>query len=360
MLILLLAFFSQGISTQTEFDQAVAALSSGDLTKAEAGFRAVLKAQPNSLAALANLGVVYSKMDRPADAIDIYKRALKLSPDEPRLLLNLGLAHLKLDEYDAAKPLFSQALKRSLGNAQLIELLGTTQVYTGEVRNALATLAELPETPGVLYLRMLAHLKLDQKEEAQAASAELFTKLRPSEAHFLAGRAYYESTRMEDALRSFEQATAADPELPGLQRELGKTYVSLRKPAEAREHLRAALKQNPYDQEAAYFLGAVLIQEDAIPEGIRYLQQSAKTRPNFWGAYYYLGRAFLQRGDSAAALQSLKKAASLNPNEPAVHYQLARAWKAAGNDDESRKASARVKQLRATTAEKEQEELVLK
>jgi tetratricopeptide (TPR) repeat protein len=360
MLFLLLAFFSQGASTQTQFEQAVAALAAGDLAKAEAGFQAVLKAQPSSLAALGNLGVVYSRMDRPSDAIDIYTRALKLSPDEPRLLLNLGLAHLKLDEYISAKPLFAKALAKSPDSAQLRELVGTTQAYTGEAQEALATVASLPKTPGVLYLRMLAYLKLDRKQEAQETSAELFAKLGSAEAHFVTGRAYYESTLLEQAAAALEQAVKADPKLPGAQRELGKTYVSLRKIAEARDRLQAALQHNPYDQEAAYFLGAILVQEGSLKDGIRYLEQSAKTRPNFWGVHYYLGRAFLQQGDTTAALRSLDRAAALNPDEPSVHYQLARAFKAAGREKESRAASDQVRALRSKAVQSEQEALVLK
>ncbi|MEO0108483.1 MAG: tetratricopeptide repeat protein, partial [candidate division WOR-3 bacterium] len=57
-------------------------LASGDLAAAERGFLSVLKAQPNHVGALGNLGVVYSRMDRAADAITVYQRALKLSAND--------------------------------------------------------------------------------------------------------------------------------------------------------------------------------------------------------------------------------------------------------------------------------------
>ena len=345
MLLLLVALLAQAVPVQTQFENAAKALASGDLPRAEAGFKAVLKAQPANIGALANLGTVYSRMDRPADAIETYNRALKLSPGEPRLLMNLGLAHLKLDEHEAAKPLFAAALRKSPGNAQIRELLATTQVYTGESREALQGLSDLPDSPAVLYLRMLALLKLGMKEQAQSASSALFASLRPAEAHFLAGRAYYESTLIEDAIKALEQAAHAEPKLPGVQRELGKAYVSVRNSAEARSRLLLALEQNPYDQEAAYFLGAVLVQEDAVAEGIAYLRQAAEKRPQFWGVHYYLGRASLAQGDAAAAVKHLERAAALNATEAAVYYQLARALRAAGREPESRKAAARVREL---------------
>jgi Flp pilus assembly protein TadD len=60
------------------------------------------------------------------------------------------------------------------------------------------------------------------------------------------------------------------------------------------------------------------------------------------------------------SLKHFSKAAALNPEEPSIYYQLSRALKAAGRDDESRKAAARLRELRAKTAGKEQETLVLK
>ena len=358
MLLLVAALLAQVVPVQTQFEDAAKALASGDLQRAEAGFKTVLKAQPANVGALANLGTVYSRMDRPADAIQTYKRALKLSPAEPRLLMNLGLAHLKLDEHEAAKPLFAAALKKSPKSAQIRELLATTQVYTGEAREALKGLSELPDTSGVLYLRMLAQLRLGLKEQAESTSAALFAALRPAEAHFLAGRAYYESTLFDEAVKSLELAAGADPKLPGVQRELGKAYVSVRNSGEAKSRLLKALEQNEHDQEAAYFLGAMLIQEDAVSEGIAHLRRAAEKRPNFWGIHYYLGRAFLSQGDPGSAVKHLERAAALNGGEAAVYYQLARALRSAGREAESRNAAARVRELQAKG--KPAEALVLK
>ena len=49
MLFFLLAFLSQEVSIQSQFNNAVAALNAGDLPKAEAGFKSILQLQPNNL-----------------------------------------------------------------------------------------------------------------------------------------------------------------------------------------------------------------------------------------------------------------------------------------------------------------------
>src|SRR5512140_2774114 len=92
------------------FQRAAAALAAGDYAAAESGFQQVLKASPNHLGALGNLGVVYSRSERPTEAIAVYRRALRLAPNEKGLLLNLGLAHLKSDAHAEALPYFQRVL----------------------------------------------------------------------------------------------------------------------------------------------------------------------------------------------------------------------------------------------------------
>src|SRR5262245_40751088 len=118
------------------FEAAVRSLSSGDLSGAEHGFQQVLKTSPNHIGALGNLGVVYIRMDRPADAIGIDQRALKLAPKDPQLNLNLGLAHLKQDDHGAARSCFERVLTADPSHAQARHLLAVTQLFTNSVDKA--------------------------------------------------------------------------------------------------------------------------------------------------------------------------------------------------------------------------------
>ena len=58
-------------SLEIVFREATQALAAGDLAAAERGFQRVLKARPDHVGALGNLGVVYSRMDRVTEAIPI-------------------------------------------------------------------------------------------------------------------------------------------------------------------------------------------------------------------------------------------------------------------------------------------------
>jgi tetratricopeptide (TPR) repeat protein len=338
---------AQGEAPRSHFESASRALASGDLTAAEQGFQAVLKVQPKNIGALGNLGVVYSRMGKTADAIAVYRRALKLAPDDPLLNLNLGLAYLKQENYAAAKDLFQATLEAQPANAQARELLASTQLFTGEVDKAVPVLETSQKHSGTLYFLSIAYLKQGRREEARKIIDQLFGMLAPAQANFLVGRAYYESTLFDDAVAALEKARDADPELPGIWRELGKTYVSLRRSEEARKALMEAVRRTPADDEASYFLGALLVNENLPSEALPYLEKSRTARPDFWGSYYYLGKAALAGGKAPKAVVLLERAAALDPKQSSVWYVLARALKAAGRSAEATEATKRFRTLSA-------------
>lgn len=330
---MLAVIFLLAQNAEALFNEASSALARGDYAGAESGFQRVLKMEPRSVAALGNLGVTYSRMERPVDAVRVYRQALALAPRENGLKLNLALALMKLDDHASAKKLLVELPV----TRQTLELLATARMYTGEVAQAVAMLEPLSASqPGTDYLLALGYLKLGRRDEALRVMERMFAQLPAAQAHFLAGRAWYENALFEKALEAFEKAQSSDATLPGIETELGKTLVSLRRPDEAESWLRKALERNPGDLEAAYFLGAQQVQDGRAAEGAPLLERVAQARPELWGTAYYLGKAKLALGQPAAAVPLLQRAAKASPSENSVQYQLARALQAAGRVAEAK------------------------
>jgi tetratricopeptide (TPR) repeat protein len=346
---------------ETTFNSAATALSRGELQAAEQGFSTVLKSQPNNIGALGNLGVIYSRTGRTHDAIDVYKRALKVAPNTPGLILNLGLAYLKEENHAAAKPLFEQILSRNPSDARTRELLASTQVYTGEPGKALGALETLPSNPNVIYLTGLAHLKLGDREKAHHYLDELLpAAMSPAQAALLRGKAYYDQTLFDDAVREYRKARELDPSLPGVSLELARALISIRDNESAEAELRTLLKQQPRDAETLYLMGALLVLQGKEADAEPLLEVSRQARPDGWGAYFYLGRAKLQTGDGEAAVKLLERANELNRDDATVLYQLSRALKAVGRDADARKASARVAELKRQGVARDQGAVVIR
>ena len=96
---------------QTIFAEAQRALMAHDYSKAEQGFRALLKLDPHSVAAHSNLGVVYLRLGRYDAAIAAFRNARELAPQVRGLDLNLGLAYYHKGDYAKATPLFAHVLE---------------------------------------------------------------------------------------------------------------------------------------------------------------------------------------------------------------------------------------------------------
>ena len=350
---------SEGVDAlEVAFSSAAKALSRGDLVAAESGFRAVLHTQPNHVGALGNLGVVYSRAGRIRDAIQVYRRALKIAPKDRALLLNLGLAYLKDDNQADARRAFEGI---PAPDAQVRELLAATLVHTGDSARALQILSDLPQTANVVYLTGLAHLKAGDREAARKILDEsLPAAATPAQVAFLRGRAYYDATLFEDAIREYKSARDADASLPGISLELARAYISARDNDAAEAELRAILKRQTQDAEASYLLGALLVTQGKEAEALPLLELARTAKPDGWGAYFYLGRARLQSNDAEAATPLLEKAAELNPDESSVLYQLSRAYKALGRDSAARKAAARVAELKRQGVERDQKVEILR
>lgn len=361
MVFLLALLFFAADSVEIAFKSAAAALSRGDLSSAEQGFRSVLRSQPNNVGALGNLGVIYSRTGRTREAIDAYQRALKLAPKDPGLILNLGLAHLKEENHASARPLFEQLAATQPSNTRFRELLATTMIYTGDTAKALPMLESLPPSPNVLYLLGLAHLKLQNREKArQYLDESLPAAMTPAQAAMLRGKAHYDATLFDDAVREYRKARELDSALPGISLELARALVSSRDNDAAEAELRGILKNQPKNPDAAYLLGALLVLQGKEAEAEPLLEISRAAHPDAWGSYYYLGRAKLQTDNPKAAAPMLEKAALLNPDESAVLYQLSRALKAVGRDAEARKAAARVAELKRQGIDRDQQTVIVK
>ena len=151
---------------QAAFDAAAKALVAGDYPSAESGFQSVLKTQPRHVGALGNLGIIYSRTGRTAQAVAAYRRALEVSPNDKAILLNLGLVYLKQEAHRKALPLFERVSALDPAHQQARQLTAVCRLYTGQVVLAIRDLESLrnenPNDQQTLFLLGFAFFGLDR------------------------------------------------------------------------------------------------------------------------------------------------------------------------------------------------------
>jgi tetratricopeptide (TPR) repeat protein len=337
------------------FDRAVRALAAEDYQTAEREFRSVLRLEPRNVAALGNLGVIYSRTGRADEAAGVYRRALELSPDDEALLLNLGLLYLRQEDHARAMPLFARVVAKNPQHAQARQLLALCRTYLGQLEPAIQDLEALreaaPRDEDILFLLGFAYLKKHDAEKAKAVFGQMLEEAGPARAAFLAGKANYEAARFAEAEESFREVLRQDAAFPGVHVELGKVYISLRRTDDAVRELELALRADPGDADASYFLGAVMVQAGTYAEAVPHLERAKTAKPDFWAPYFYLGKAKLRLERAAEAAGLLQKAVKLNPSDPAAYELLGRALEGCGRQAEARQALAKVRELRAAALE---------
>ena len=102
------------------------ALESGKLDIARARFQKLLESDPNSLAALMNLGTMEYQAKNYAEAEKLLKQATRVQPDLAAAWLMLGVATCEGGRLDAALAALAQTVLLEPSNAKAHSYLGVT------------------------------------------------------------------------------------------------------------------------------------------------------------------------------------------------------------------------------------------
>src|SRR5579871_1680667 len=181
VLVVLSIFVSLPASATVErdslFETSSRQMQEGDYRGAEAGFLQVLRDDPNNVAALGNLGIVYTHLQRFTLAIKTYDRALRIRPNERGILLNAGLIYLRQDDYERARPYFRKLHSLNSKDVQATNLLATCMIYGGQPKAGIEMLKPLiansPDN-GTLYLMGIAYSRIGMEELGDKVFAQLF------------------------------------------------------------------------------------------------------------------------------------------------------------------------------------------
>ncbi|HYO81757.1 MAG TPA: tetratricopeptide repeat protein, partial [Bryobacteraceae bacterium] len=182
---------------------------------------AALEAAPKNVRVLAQLGLTYLSLDKPAEAEKCLRRALTEAPDDPEALLHLGRALVALDLSEEAQPylLKFQQLRPSVvrgprTEAGMIEL--ATIPEQERVRREIERLrADLQAHPGDVEIQLhFAGLLLaaGRRDEAAAAFDSAVARGVDARLAHRTGRTLFDAGQYETAKKFLEAAAGAIPE----------------------------------------------------------------------------------------------------------------------------------------------------
>ena len=204
---------------------------------------------------------IYTGLGRHADAVDVALRLSRLHPEDPEVLYHSGrlfanFAYLQTMRLASVAP-DSVWLHLAAGEANQSQGL-----YDAAIREYRQVIAAAPRRPGIRLRLGRALLERSQKggtaddvvEARRAFEEELALDASNANAAYELGEMRRKAGELEPAVALIQQAVAAAPDFDAARVGLGRTLVALGRPAEALDHLRAAIASNPASEVAYYQL----------------------------------------------------------------------------------------------------------
>ena len=274
-------------------EEAVAALQREDFAAAAPFLEQALEEDPDHVEARFNLAFAYSRLERPADAMEQYEKLLVIKPGLPQALMNLAILQLQNERPADAVPHLEELVKQRADDAD-----------------------------AAFYL---AHALSSAERHADAVEAyQRALGLDPGrpDSHLGLGRSLAHLGELEAAVPHYRRAAEIDPQFGAAILELGRAFEQAEKPAQAADIYRAYLTAHPDDAAVQERIGLLTLDAGGGEEAITDLEAAVRQSPTSANKAA-LAEAYARAGDIDKALVLWSEAARADPSNVEVRMRLA-------------------------------------
>jgi tetratricopeptide (TPR) repeat protein len=222
----------------------------GNISRAEASFREVLKLDRRNFHATYFLGVIAAQTGRHDHAVELIGRAIAIDPNRPDAHYNRGNALLALERLDPALASYDKAIALKPDYLEAWANRGTVLLALARFEQALASydkvIGLMPRDAVAYYNRGVALEALGRFGEAADSYGKAIA-LRPdyADAHANRGVALHALARFEEALASYDKAVALRPGHAECWSNRGNPLLTLARFDEALASYDKAIALNP-------------------------------------------------------------------------------------------------------------------
>jgi tetratricopeptide (TPR) repeat protein len=314
----------------TAFRLGVSALAAGDLDQAERDFNLVVRQDPSSGSAHANLGVVQMRRRSWDGALAELKKAAALSPQMVGIRLNMGLAFYHQGDFSAAIPEFAAVLQHEQRSTQPRYLLGLCYFFTESYKQAMDTLAQLwdQQSSNLTYLYVLGGAANKARNTALEVKAfQRMAEVGDGSPLFLlySGKAALGKQDLTTAEHQLRAAVAAEPRLPMAHYFLARALAEQHRSREAREQLLEDIAIEPDVQWSYDELGRACLELGLTEEAEHAFRQAIERDRTLCTAYIGLAGIFRDAERYQDELDMLDRAGALQAHSASIHFMRGKA-----------------------------------
>jgi tetratricopeptide (TPR) repeat protein len=339
------------------YERAQEALHASQPRVAEEEFRKILRLNPKSAEAHANLGLVAYAQGAYLDAAREFQEALQLRPALWNAQGLLGMSYLRLGRVRQAMPILEKSFPhlqdakvRAEVGMELIRLYSETQNLDRAVDVIRVLQRTTPTNPDALYAAYRTYSSL-----AAHALADLADSAPESaRMHQILALTLESQDDFAGAIAQYRKALQIDPRLLGIHFELGRLILrgSHEEPArqQAQREFETELSTNPTHTQSEYQLGEIDWWRWNLAAALRHYSRAVELQPDFADAKIGVGKVLTIMGQPEKAVENLLSAAHIDPRNEAAHYRLALAYRKLGRDQDADREWAMFQKLRGSQA----------
>jgi tetratricopeptide (TPR) repeat protein len=229
-----------------------------------------------------NVGSLFVKNGRPAEAVPLLLKAVALDPGFAAPHLALGVAFRGLNKPVEALQHLQEAVRLAPDSVETHSNLGLALMEVGQPREAVIKFRRsvdlAPETPGP---------------------------------HNYLGGALQQAGDVGQAIAEYRKALALKPDYPEAHNNLAVALASMKDYNGAFQHFSETIRLQPRNYRARINFGNVLCEAGRTAEGIEQYQEAARLSPDSIDAPYLSAQAYARAGRYAEAVTNLEKARSV-------------------------------------------------
>ena len=274
-----------------DFAKATALAQQGRVAEAKTATLEVLEHHPSSVEGYNLLGIIETNQHDYEGALEAFKKALKFAPNSVKTYNNIGNAYVAMKDIDSAEKAFRMGLHLEPANQDGNYNLGVLLMMKGNAVQA------------------IPHF---QKVSTQNLAAR-----------FNLIRAYFESKRVQDALRLATDVSTQGKNDVQVHFSLGVLLAAEKQYKPAQLEFEKADALQPETFEIIYNLGQAYLRGGQNPKSELALNRALKLKPDSVETMYLLAQAYTNDGRPLDALDLLLRAHKLAPDNADVIFLMA-------------------------------------
>jgi len=272
------------------------ALASRNGKDAVQAFRTVLHDQPESATGHYLLGQAYQLTGETSLAKESFERAVALYPDQVDAKRSLAVLESKSGRYQQARARLDDLLTQRPDDIAALDMLMTLDLVMKNWSGAEQTLGRIHHIAAGSYVALMAE-----------------------------GRLYEAKRRLNDAMNTYERATALVPNEPDPLLSLVKLEVAQGHKVRAQARLETLLAAHPDHPFGHGLLAEVLSVSGAYEAVELHYREAARLNPKWMAPWLNWATALLSRKKPDVAVQILHEGLTANPDSEELHMLLASA-----------------------------------